>query len=238
MFFLSVLSVFSKETRWFSCLHLVVVSIFLVLFDVCLSIFFFPIKTKQKGHGKMKTKPKTAEINKKQLDNLLFQSAHLCSQIVPEYCWISQLVSGMVQKRGPSVFPIALPTVLGDDLRLSPSTVGSSDWFQEWLRKDARRFSRSLFQPYSETPATTTRKIDCNSTQLRRAPYLDGGNGALAIGFYSRDQFWGLENTIFIGLLEPQKWPPLKHDYWSTISPFTALAGFVLQKRGRGFWHV
>ena len=34
---------------------------------------------------------------------------------VPEYCWISRLVSGMVQKRGPSVFPLALPTVLGDD---------------------------------------------------------------------------------------------------------------------------
>ena len=42
-----------------------------------------------------------------------------------------RLVSGMIQKRGPSVFPIALPTVLRDDLRLSPSTVGSDDWFQE-----------------------------------------------------------------------------------------------------------
>ena len=70
---------------------------------------------------------------------------------VPEYCWISRLVSGMVQKNRPSVFPIALPTVLGDDLRLSPSTVGFSDWFQEWLGKEARRFSKSLFQPYSET---------------------------------------------------------------------------------------
>ena len=46
--------------------------------------------------------------------------------------------------------PIALPTVLRDDLRLSPSTVGSSDWFQEWLGKEARRFSQSLFQPYSK----------------------------------------------------------------------------------------
>ena len=56
----------------------------------------------------------------------------------------------MVQKRGPSVFPIAPPTVLGDDLRLSPSTVGSSDWFQEWLGTKARPFPQSLFQPYSE----------------------------------------------------------------------------------------
>ena len=35
------------------------------------------------------------------------------------------MVSGVVQKRGPSVSLIALPAVLGDDLRLSPSTVGS-----------------------------------------------------------------------------------------------------------------
>ena len=31
----------------------------------------------------------------------------------------------MAQQRGPSVFPIDLQTVLGDALRLSPSTVGS-----------------------------------------------------------------------------------------------------------------
>ena len=37
-------------------------------------------------------------------------------------------------EKRPIGFPIAPPTVLGDDLlRLSPSTVGSSDWFQEWL---------------------------------------------------------------------------------------------------------
>ena len=36
-------------------------------------------------------------------------------------------------------------------LGLSPSTVGSPDWFQEWFRKIAHRFSQSLFQPYSET---------------------------------------------------------------------------------------
>ena len=35
---------------------------------------------------------------------------------VPEYCWIFRLVSGMAWKRGTSVFPIALPTVLGDVL--------------------------------------------------------------------------------------------------------------------------
>ena len=35
---------------------------------------------------------------------------------------------------------------------LSPSTVGSPDWFQKWFRKEAHRFSQSLFQPYSETP--------------------------------------------------------------------------------------
>ena len=55
-------------------------------------------------------------------------------------------------KKGPSVFPIALPTVLGDALRLSPSTVGSSDWFQEWLGTKGGWFSQPLFQPYSETP--------------------------------------------------------------------------------------
>ena len=37
-------------------------------------------------------------------------------------------------------------------LGLSPSTVGSPGWFQEWLRIKAHRFSQSLFQPYSETP--------------------------------------------------------------------------------------
>ena len=35
---------------------------------------------------------------------------------------------------------------------LSLSTVGSPDWFQEWLRIKAHRFSQSLSQPYSETP--------------------------------------------------------------------------------------
>ena len=39
----------------------------------------------------------------------------------------------MPGNQGPSVFPITLPTVLGDTLRLSPSTVGSPDWFPEWL---------------------------------------------------------------------------------------------------------
>ena len=33
---------------------------------------------------------------------------------------------------------------------------------------------------------------------------LDGGNHALLSGF-SRDQFWGLKNTIFKGISEPQK---------------------------------
>ena len=32
---------------------------------------------------------------------------------------------------------------------------------------------------------------------------LDGGNGALVIGF-SRDQLWGLKNTAFKGISEPQ----------------------------------
>ena len=36
------------------------------------------------------------------------------SRVVPEYCWLSQLVSGMSPNQGTSVFPIALPTVLGD----------------------------------------------------------------------------------------------------------------------------
>ena len=35
---------------------------------------------------------------------------------------------------------------------------------------------------------------------------LDGGNSALVIGF-SRNQFWGLKNTIFKGISEPPKLP-------------------------------
>ena len=42
---------------------------------------------------------------------------------------------------------VALESFLG----LSLSTVGSPDWFQGWFRKEAHRFSQSLFQPYSET---------------------------------------------------------------------------------------
>ena len=60
---------------------------------------------------------------------------------VPKYCWLSQLVSGIALHQGSSVFPIALPAVFGDALRLSPNTVGSSDWFQEWLRIKAHRCS-------------------------------------------------------------------------------------------------
>ena len=56
----------------------------------------------------------------------------------------------MAPNQCPSVFPITLPTVLGDALRLSPSTVGSPDWFPEWLRIKSHRLSQSLFQPYSE----------------------------------------------------------------------------------------
>ena len=37
----------------------------------------------------------------------------------------------MAPKRGPSVFPIHLQTILGDALRLSPGAVGSPDWSQE-----------------------------------------------------------------------------------------------------------
>ena len=36
---------------------------------------------------------------------------------VPEYGWLSQLVSGMAPNQGPSVFPIAPPIVLGDTLK-------------------------------------------------------------------------------------------------------------------------
>ena len=37
---------------------------------------------------------------------------------LPEYCWFSRLVSGMASNQGPLVFPIALPTVLGDSLNI------------------------------------------------------------------------------------------------------------------------
>ena len=74
------------------------------------------------------------------------------AKAVPEYCWLSRLVPGMALNQGPSVSPIGRPTVLGDALRLSPNTVGSPDWFQEWLRIKAHQFSQSLFQAYSETP--------------------------------------------------------------------------------------
>ena len=50
----------------------------------------------------------------------------LCSyksfRAVPEYCWLSRLVSGMAPNQGPSVFPIALPTVLGDTLKFERAT--------------------------------------------------------------------------------------------------------------------
>ena len=51
---------------------------------------------------------------------------------------------------------------------------------------------------------------------------------ALEIGFFSRDQFLSLENTIFKGILEPQKCPRLKHDYQNTIprSRFKCLVFF------------
>ena len=38
---------------------------------------------------------------------------------VPEYCWLSRLVSRMALNQVPSVFPIALPPVLGDTLTQS-----------------------------------------------------------------------------------------------------------------------
>ena len=36
---------------------------------------------------------------------------------------------------------------------------------------------------------------------------LDGGNSALAIGGFSRDQFWGLKSTLFKGISEPHRLP-------------------------------
>ena len=44
-----------------------------------------------------------------------------------------------------------MQTVLGDVLRLSPSTVGSPDGDLEWLGLKAHGFSLSLFKLYSET---------------------------------------------------------------------------------------
>ena len=39
------------------------------------------------------------------------------------------------------------------DLGLSPSTVGSANWFQEWLKKKAHWFSQWISRPYLETPS-------------------------------------------------------------------------------------
>ena len=36
------------------------------------------------------------------------------NKAVPEYCWLSRLVSRMAQDKGPSVFPMALQTGLGE----------------------------------------------------------------------------------------------------------------------------
>ena len=41
---------------------------------------------------------------------------------------------------------------------------------------------------------------------------FDGGNSALVVGF-SQGQSWGLKNTIFEGISEPQLLPWLKCDY-------------------------
>ena len=38
------------------------------------------------------------------------------SRAVLEYCWLSRLVLRMAPNQGPSVFPITLPTALGDAL--------------------------------------------------------------------------------------------------------------------------
>ena len=71
----------------------------------------------------------------------------------------------MVQKGGPSVFPIDLQTVLGDALRLSPSTVASPDWSQEQLAIQAHNFS------HNRSPNRTQRQPDqrsANAVNSRR----------------------------------------------------------------------
>ena len=63
---------------------------------------------------------------------------------VSEYCWLCRLVSGMAQR-------IDLQTGLGDTLRLrlSPSTVGSPDWFRIL---ELRHIGFPNLQPCLETP--------------------------------------------------------------------------------------
>ena len=88
-----------------------------------------PLFSQSRNRGDKVTRNGDPQIRARSIPSDI--SAGSISRAVYEYCWLCQLVSGMGQKRDPSVFPIDLQTVLGDALRLSPSTAGSPDWFQE-----------------------------------------------------------------------------------------------------------
>ena len=78
LFYVSVLSafLFCSKTRWFSCLHLVVLFLF-GSFVLNLCSFFIPQKKAQKpGHVK------NQKIAKMQKTKRCFQLAQLCSQLV------------------------------------------------------------------------------------------------------------------------------------------------------------
>ena len=65
------------------------------------------------AEGRNRGKTPNAIIAKEKRPNLLIYGDALR---LSEYCWLSRLVSGMALNQGPSVFPIALPTVPGDAL--------------------------------------------------------------------------------------------------------------------------
>ena len=66
-----------------------------------------------------------SSIREPRVHQKILHQLETVNRTFPEYCWLSQLVSGMAPNHGPSVFPINLPTVLGDALGLSPNTVSS-----------------------------------------------------------------------------------------------------------------
>ena len=61
------------------------------------------------------------------------------------------------------------------------------------------------------TFSQSTTPFACTLNILGEHLALDSGNSALVTGF-SRNQVWGLKNTIFRGISEPQKLSSLKHD--------------------------
>ena len=94
---------------------------------------------------------------------------------VPEYCWLSRLVSRIAWNQGASLFPIALQTVLGDALILGSlilDVVGSLARANPWA--SGTRALKEKFDSDVARPKDAATAEECEGGIFVHNPLLSG----------------------------------------------------------------